>query len=280
MNKLLLVDGSNLHFQMFFGMPARIINKQGKAIQGVLGFIGALNKIIKLTNPTHVCVLFDGECENERKELDQNYKANRVDYSTVCEEENPFTQLPYVYDCLDYMQIKRYETTFCETDDVIASYVKKYSNDMQIVISSFDSDFFQLISDNVKILRYRGDKSVVCDREYLQEKFQITANLYADFKSLTGDSADNIKGAFKVGPKTASQLVNEFGGINQIISRASEIKNERVKNSILEASERLLNNYKLIKLGETCCLPYEINQLNIPKISYSTKQVLTALNLY
>ena len=68
-SKLLIVDGSNLLFQMFFGMPSRIINKDGKAIQGTLGFVGALLKIIRMTAPTHAAVLFDGERENERKEL-------------------------------------------------------------------------------------------------------------------------------------------------------------------------------------------------------------------
>ena len=90
-SKLLIVDGSNLLFQMFFGMPSRIINKDGKAIQGTLGFVGALLKIIRMTAPTHAAVLFDGERENERKELDEDYKANREDYSLVSEEENPFS---------------------------------------------------------------------------------------------------------------------------------------------------------------------------------------------
>ena len=97
MNKLLLVDGTNLLFQMFFGMPARIVNKQGKQIQGVLGFTGALLKIIKRFEPTHVLVLFDGEHQNERKQVDENYKANRVDYSLVDDSENPFTQLDDIY---------------------------------------------------------------------------------------------------------------------------------------------------------------------------------------
>jgi len=68
MEKLLLVDGSNLLFQMFFGMPARIINEQGKAIQGTLGFVGALLKIIRRMEPTHVAVLFDGESNVDMKE--------------------------------------------------------------------------------------------------------------------------------------------------------------------------------------------------------------------
>ena len=85
MDRLLIVDGSNLLFQMFFGMPARIVNEQGKAIQGTLGFVGALLKIIRMSNPTHIVALFDGEHENSRTALDADYKANRADYSKVLE---------------------------------------------------------------------------------------------------------------------------------------------------------------------------------------------------
>lgn len=71
MKKLLIVDGSNLLFQMFFGMPSRIVNDEGIAIQGVLGFVGALLKIIRKVNPTHIVVLFDGEIENKRNLLNR-----------------------------------------------------------------------------------------------------------------------------------------------------------------------------------------------------------------
>ena len=123
MNKILIVDGHNLLFQMFFGMPARIINKDGKAIQGTLGFVGALLKIIKMVKPTHTVVLFDGERHNPRTDLDENYKANRIDYDNVPDDENPFTQLSDIYNALDFLGLKHTETTVCETDDVIAAYL-------------------------------------------------------------------------------------------------------------------------------------------------------------
>ena len=99
MEKLLLIDGSNLLFQMFFGMPARIVNHRGKPIQGTLGFVGALLKIIRMIQPSHVAVLFDGACENPRRDLDEAYKANRPDWEE--EAETPFDQLPDIYDALD-----------------------------------------------------------------------------------------------------------------------------------------------------------------------------------
>ena len=81
MQKLLIVDGSNLLFQMFYGMPARIVGKSGRPVHGTIGFVGALMKIIRMVRPTHAVVLFDGEHENPRAALDPAYKANRVDYS-------------------------------------------------------------------------------------------------------------------------------------------------------------------------------------------------------
>ena len=278
MEKLLLVDGSNLLFQMFFGMPARIINEQGKAIQGTLGFVGALLKIIRMVKPTHVAVLFDGESYNPRAELDESYKANREDYSQVAEEENPFSQLPDIYEALDFLGLCHAETKDCETDDWVAGYVGKYA-EREIVISSFDSDFFQLISDTVTILRYRGENSVLCDRVYLQKKFGIVPERYADFKSLTGDTADNIKGADKVGLKTAAQLVNEFGPLEEVITRAEEIKKPSVRESVKQNAERLRKNYRLIKLTGVENLPFEMKEMEWEDKGVTTTEVLKGIGL-
>ena len=157
MRKLLIIDGHNLLFQMFFGMPSRIVNKDGKDIQGTLGFVGAMLKIVKMINPTHLVILFDSEHESIRTKVNPDYKANRTIYSTVADEDNPYSQLNDVYAALEFLRIKHIETTEYEADDVISSYAIRYEKEIEIVISSFDSDFFQLIDDNVSVLRYRGD---------------------------------------------------------------------------------------------------------------------------
>lgn len=279
MKKLLLVDGSNLLFQMFFGMPARIVNEQGKAIQGTLGFVGALLKIIRGTSPTHIAVLFDGEHENDRSALDPEYKANRIDYSEVSEDETPFSQLPDVYAALDYLQIKHAETTVCETDDWIAAYTLTYGYENEIIISSFDSDFFQLITDKVSVLRYRGDKTVICTPDYIKNKFGIESAQYADFKSLTGDVSDNIKGADKVGPKTAASLINEFGDLKGILENTENIKRASIKESISRNAERLRLNYKMIKLDNTASLPFTFSELAYEYRGITTNEVLKGIGL-
>lgn len=279
MGKLLIVDGLNLHFQMFFGMPSRIINANGKAIQGTLGFVGALIKIMKMTNPTHIVVLFDGEHPNDRAELLAEYKANRMDYSTVPEEESPFSQLQDVYDALNFMDIKHTEIAELETDDVIASYTYAYENKEQIVIASFDSDFFQLVSDNVSVLRYRGDNTVICDIEYIQNKYGISPCQYADFKSLTGDNSDNIKGAEKVGLKTAAELINQFGYLQEVINNADKIERPSICESIIRNTDRLQNNYKLIKLEDRATLPFCFDELYYIYNGITTNEVLKGIGL-
>lgn len=278
-NLLLIVDGSNLLFQMFFGMPARIVNKQGKPIQGTLGFVGALLKIIRKTEPTHIVVLFDGEHNNARLKLNADYKANRPDYSQIPSEKNPYYQLPDVYASLDYLGIKFAETEICETDDWIAGYALTYGRETDIIISSFDSDFFQLISDRVSVLRYRGERSVICTLEYIKNKFGITPSQYADFKSLIGDNSDNITGADKVGPKTAAYLLERFGTLDNILLNAERIDKPSVKDSVIRNTQRLRNNYKIIKLENSASLPFAFEQLAYHSMGLTTKEVLKAIGL-
>ncbi len=155
-------------------MPARIRNKEGKAIQGTLGFTGALLKIVRRVSPTHLLVLFDGEHPGGRAELNPAYKANRVDYTAVPDDDNPFSQLPDIVAALDFMGIRHAETTDGETDDAIAGYVGRYRGRIPIVISSLDSDFFQLIGKTVTVLRYRGEHTVLCDTAYVLDRFGIS----------------------------------------------------------------------------------------------------------
>ena len=278
-NKLLLIDGSNLLFQMFFGMPARIINKKGKAIHGTMGFIGALLKIIRMTEPTHIAVLFDGEHENSRVELNSEYKANRIDYGALPEEQCPFTQLADINSALDYLKIKHAETTVCETDDWMAGYAFAYGKYVQIVISSFDSDYFQLITDNVSVLRYRGANTAVCTPDYISEHFGILPAQYADFKSLVGDSSDNITGAEKIGPKTAMQLLNKFSSLENILTNAEHVERLPIRDSLIKNTERLRTNYKLIKLDGGAELPFTLDELAVGGIHTSTTEILKGVGL-
>ena len=278
-NLLLLVDGSNLLFQMFYGMPARIAGKDGRPIQGTLGFVGALLKIIRRVSPTHILVLFDGQGVNDRSKLLDDYKSNRVDYSTVDDEDNPYTQLGDICRALDCMGICHSECTGYEADDALASLSHEHRRDFDIVISSFDSDLFQLIDEDVKILRYRGEKSVLCDLDWLKDKYGITPGQYVFFKALTGDTADNIKGVPGVGPKTAAQLVNTFADAEDMLSHSDQITKPSVRKAVCQHSDRVQRNLQLIRLREDVPLPFEIEKLQYTDRGYTTMEVLRLCDL-
>ena len=279
MEKLLIVDGSNLLFQMFYGMPARIVNTAGKPIQGTLGFVGALLKILRLAQPTHAAVVFDSECANPRRELDPDYKANREDLSALPEEDTPFSQLPDVFAALDYLCIPHKETTNCEADDWMARFARQCGADREVVIASQDSDLFQLIDENVKILRYRGDKTVICDETYIIEKLGVTPGQYAAFKALTGDSSDNIPGIPKIGPKTAAALINRFGSLEAILDGAEQIEKPSIRTSVQQHRQRALQNYRLVRLDGEGDLPFSMEEMIWQDRGVTTGQVLQAIGV-
>ena len=279
MGKILLVDGSNLLFQMFFGMPARIVNAQGKAIQGTMGFTGALLRMIRMTKPTHIGVFFDGEHFNERTAIDAEYKANRTDYSQVEEEDSPFSQLSDVYAALDFLGIPHAETTHCETDDWMAAYALVCGQEHEIVIASFDSDFIQLVTDSVSVLRYRGQKTILCDPAWIRNKVGVEPAQYADDNALVGDTSDNLKGADKIGPKTAAALLRQFGTLENILFKSALITKPSVRASVIEHTDRLLRNQKLIRLKGDVPLPFAPDELVYPDRQMTTNEVLKGIHL-
>ena len=277
MEKYLLVDGSNLLFQMFYGMPARIPGPDGRPIQGTLGFVGALLKMIRMVEPTHVGVFFDGECENPRKALDEDYKANRPDWSEMPEEELPFSQLPDIYAALDFLGICHRETECCETDDWMASYAKNLEG--QTVLASYDSDYFQLLSDRVSVLRYRGKESKIWTPETLLEKMGVAPEKYAWFKAMTGDSSDNVPGIPGVGPKTAAALTAQFSDMEEMLLHTEAIARPGIRKAVEENRERLLKSYALIRLEGEQPLPFAPKQLRWQYEGQTTMAVLAAIGL-
>ncbi|MBQ7363309.1 MAG: flap endonuclease [Clostridia bacterium] len=278
-NRLLVIDGHNLLFQMFYGMPSRIVNRDGISIQGVVGFIGALRKLLRLTAPSHVCIIFDSEGGCGRHELLPEYKANRPDFSLVPEEDNPFVQLPYIYRALDLIGIRHTEARECECDDVIASYAKRTDNDTEVIISSFDSDYFQLISNRVKVIRYRGDSSVILDERAIREKYGVVPSLFADFKALVGDTSDNIKGVRGIGPKTAAKILNEYGPIDEILGAPDTVTDRKLRDKLEEARELLGLNLKLIKLTGECPLPFSLSELVGSRYDIKTMDIIRIIGL-
>ncbi len=277
-NKLLLIDGHNLLFQMFYGMPNKIEGKNGRSIEGLWGFTGALLKIISQSNPTHMLVIFDGEQELNRKKESESYKKNRVDYTKIEEDKNPFSILPDIKAVLEELKIKYFETTDgYETDDYIKEYCKNVSA-CEITISSWDTDYISLVNDHVTLLTYKGKNSIFYNQEKVKEKWKIDPSYFADYKALVGDPSDSIAGIPRVGPKMAVSLINEFGHVESILENIDKIKKDSVRMTLDIFQEELKKNIKLIRLEGTNNIPIPLDELKISKMDRKTKEILKKLD--
>lgn len=253
MKKLLLVDGHNLLFRMFFGMPFPFYNDNNVNITGTVGFVGTVVKMIKYLNVDECLVVFDGESSRSVRE-DVDYKANRPDYGTLSDEENPFTQLTFIKAVLDYLNIKWIETERIECDDYIAIISKKY--DGEVFISSTDTDFYQLINGRVKVIKFKGKNTEFIDEKFIYEKFSVLPTDFTLYKAIIGDAADNIKGIHKVGPKTAVKIINALK--NNITDKFLEIYTSNLEtikrnlnlielpNSSIDINKYELENYEVV----------------------------------
>lgn len=279
-NKLLLIDGHNLLFQMFYGMPNTILGINGRHIEGIWGFTGALLKIIKQINPTHICVIFDGEQTLNRQEKEASYKKNRINYQEIEASKNPFSILPDIKDVLEELEISYFETTKgFETDDYIKEYCQEYENSCNIVISSSDQDFLALVTENIFLFTYRGTNSNLYDPEKIIKKWKIKPEFFADYKALVGDASDNIAGIPRVGPKMASSLINEFGHVEEILKRKEEIKKDNIRLTLDIFEKDLLHNIQLIRLKGTKDIPIPLEKLIWNKKERKTKEILSKLNI-
>ena len=266
MENILIIDGNNLLFQMFYGMPSKIYNKSGQTIHATIGFISAIQRLIKMIDASKVVVVFDFDGREERQELYKDYKANR---ENNCDElqsdEEPFNEEENIWKCLDYFNIKYLLSKNMEADDLIASLTYLYNKDNKVYICSYDSDFFQLIDENVSIIKYKGKNSKIIDNDIFKEMFGFDSNKYVFYKSLLGDTADNIKGFTSIGKKRASKIVSTFDSFEEFIDNRNQLFSEKLSNVIFEEKDIFYLNEKIIKLTYKQDVDYNLNNFIFDK---------------
>ncbi len=272
MKRIILIDGHNLLFRMFYGIPASIRNSKGKDIRALIGFIGSSKKLVDKFKPYSLYVIFDSETsKNSNLEIDKEYKANRIDYSNIAEEENPFSQLPLIKKALEYLKIAYLEVENNETDDLIASIVSKPMNEYEYIIVSTDSDFIQLVDSNVFLYVPRGKKSILYNREEVIKKYNVIPEKYVIFKSLVGDKSDNIKGVTGIGNITAAKILKH----NSVQEFIENNPNSRFSNILISSKKLIIKNQKLIELNK-CINTSEIifNELSNRIYTYKTYEII------
>jgi DNA polymerase I len=254
-NRLILIDGSAYIFRAYYGLPP--MNRvDGTPINAVFGFTNMLVKLIEDYRNDKMIVIFDAARENFRNTIFKDYKANRGETP-----EDLIPQFEIIRECVDAFNIPQLEIEGYEADDIIATYCNLAEKQkIHSIIVSSDKDLMQLVTKEITMLDPMKNKKIGIDQ--VIEKFGLPPEKVIQIQALTGDKVDNIPGAPGIGPKTALQLIHEFGDVHKLIKNANQIPQEKRRNIILDHEEDILVSLKLVKLKDDINLPIDINKIH------------------
>ncbi len=253
-SRLILVDGSAYIFRAYYGLPP-MNRADGTPINAVFGFTNMLVKLIEDYSDDKMIVIFDAARENFRNKIYPEYKANRGEAP-----DDLIPQFPLIRECVKSFNIPQIEIEGFEADDLIATYVKLAEKDeIETIIVSSDKDLMQLVGSKVTMLDPMKNKKI--EIKDVVEKFGVKPNKVIFIQALTGDKVDNIPGAPGIGPKTASQLINEFNDIDGLIKNLDKIKQEKRRNILKESENDIRLSLKLVTLKNDVQIPDSINRI-------------------
>lgn len=254
--KLYLVDVSSMYFRAFYAIRPLHTSK-GLPTNALFGFLSMAVKLIKEVKPDYVAFCFDRSEPSFRKEIYQEYKANR---SEMPEELVP--QVPYVRKITNALGILAIDKPGFEADDVIGTLaVQGVSHNLDVVIVSGDKDFGQLISPNITM--YDTLKDVRYDKQGVIEKWGVAPEQFIDYLALTGDSSDNIPGVDGIGPKGAQRLLAEYNSIDEIYKNLDDIKNKNLAKKLGEGKDSAYLSRKLVEIKKDVDLGVKLEDLRL-----------------
>lgn len=241
--QIILIDAYAQIYRNFFALPP-FSNTKGQptnAIFGIAKFLLALDK----EYPAGLgAVVFDLGKSESRLKIAPDYKANRPPMPDALR-----SQIPYIKEWIKALGWPILEYEGKEADDIIAAIAINFT-DYPIKIVSSDKDIAQIVNDRIQMLipDRKGGGLYISGPDEIIQKFSVSSEHIVDYLSLVGDNSDNIPGIEGVGPKTAAVLIAQFGSIESMVERSSEIKNEKLREKIRTSSELLAKNRLLITL--------------------------------
>jgi len=253
-SRLILVDGSAYIFRAYYALPP-MSRKDGTPVNAVFGFTNMLVKLIEDYREEKLIVIFDAARENFRNKIYKKYKANRGETP-----EDLIPQFDLIKKCVKAFNIPQLELAGFEADDIIATYTVLATNSkIPSLIVSSDKDLMQLVNQNVEMLDPIKNKKIGI--EGVIEKFGVNPEKVVQIQALTGDKIDNIPGAPGIGPKTALELIKQFGDIEGLIKNVELINQEKRRNIIKDFKEDIRVSLKLVSLDKEVKLPIDIKDI-------------------
>ena len=246
-----LIDGSAYIYRAYYGV-APLTNSRGMATQAVFGFVNIINRLIREKQPKYLAVAFDSRGPVFRHTMFPAYKANRPPMPA-----DLAVQVPYIKDYVLAANILSLQQDGVEADDIIASVCQTMvAAGHRVIIITGDKDLLQLVSDKVTI--WEPMKDLLLDREAVQNKYQVSPEQLLDTFALIGDSSDNVPGVPGIGPKTAEKLINQYGSLDNLYARITELKTSKMQEKLVENREMAFLSKELIRLKYDVPVPLSL----------------------
>lgn len=248
MKKIYLVDVSSMFFRAFYAIRP-LSSTKGVPVNAVYGFVSMIVKLLREKNPEYIVFCYDRKEPSFRKDLADNYKANRTEMP-----DDMQVQMPYLKQVANLFGISDFEVPGFEADDLIgtiATLAKKENFETYIV--SGDKDFSQLV-DN-KTLLYDTMKEVVFTPALVKEKHGVLPDQFIDYLAIVGDTSDNIAGVAGIGPKGAVKLLEDYKTLEGIYENIEAISSQSTKDKLLKSKEQAFLAKKLVTI--VCDVPLE-----------------------
>jgi DNA polymerase I len=255
MSRWLLIDGFNLVYRCFFATPA-LTRADGFPTNALHGWVKSIWRLIDQEKPDHTVVFFDLGGSQDRLALHPEYKAQRAKMPADLEK-----QIPLVKTLTRALGLAAVEQDGVESDDLLATCaVARAAAGDEVLIVSSDKDFAQIVNERIRVLLPPPSAQPklgwrLLDVAGVKAKFGVGPERIADYLALIGDTSDNIPGLNGVGPKTAVKWLEKHGDLDGILAAASQLEPERFRAPLLEATERLRLNRRLVTLNLALPLP-------------------------
>jgi len=265
-SKLFLIDANSVIYRAFFAIR-NLSTSYGQPTGAILGFVNALNKILKSNQPDYLAICFDVSKDTFRKKEFSDYKINRPPMP-----DGLVSQFPIIKEIISSYKFSCLEKEGFEADDVIATIVEKFKNkELEIVIVSSDKDILQLVGNAVFVLNpYKEDEGLTYDEKAVSERFGVQPDRISDILSLMGDASDNIPGVRGIGEKTAIELVKQFGSVEDLIKNIEEIKQEKLRQTIQDNIAQITLSKRLAQLKKDVPVDFDLKDLKIRKADYNS----------
>jgi len=273
-NALYLIDAMSLAYRAHYIFISRpLINSEGQNTSAAYGFTNSLLKLIEDHSIEHAAVVFDeGEEDTFRKEMYEDYKANRDP-----PPDELLENIPYIKEIVKGLDIPVLEVSGVEADDVIGTLATQAEADgADVVIVSPDKDFKQLLSDKVSIYKpAKGDQDFeIKTGETFREEYGLDPAQFVDMLALMGDSSDNVPGVYGIGEKTAQKLLREHHSVENLIEKADDLSGKRAREGMQEHAEEARLSKRLVRIRTELDVGLDWHQLRRQE---PDEEALTAL---